>query len=111
MADKPSEPEQPKGPNIIIQPEQMAGVWANFARVGHSQYEFTVDFARLDFSTNPPQGIVVSRVSLSPLFVTQLIDALSDNWQKYARKSLPKEVYRGEGQPPEGERPIDGGES
>jgi Protein of unknown function (DUF3467) len=54
--------------NIILQPEQMAGVWANFAAVSHSEHEFTLDFVRLDFGTG--QGIVVAPVSVSPLFVT-----------------------------------------
>lgn len=35
---------------------------------------------------------VVARVSVSPLFITQLIDALNSNWQEYAEKALPKEV-------------------
>lgn len=81
-------------PQIMIDPDHMAGVWANFARVSHSPYEFTLDFARLDFGTNPPQGIVVARVSLSPLLVTQLIDALSTNWDSYAERSMPPEVQR-----------------
>jgi hypothetical protein len=76
----------------MIDPAQMAGVWANFARVSHSPYEFTLDFVRLDFGTNPPQGIVVARVSLSPLMVTQLIEALSTNWNTYAERSMPPEV-------------------
>lgn len=86
MADEPSGDEF----QIIIEPQQMAGVWANFAQVAHSPYEFTLDFVRLDFKTK--QGIVVARVSVSPLFITQLIDALNNNWQEYAEKALPKEV-------------------
>jgi len=70
----------------------MAGVWANFARVSHSEHEFTLDFIRLDYADSPPSGIVVARVSVSPLFVTQLIDALGQNWTKYAEKALPKEA-------------------
>lgn len=90
-------------PQIMIEPANLAGVWANFARVSHSPYEFTLDFARLDFSTNPPQGIVVARVSLSPLLVTQLIDALSTNWDVYAERSMPPEVQR------RGQKPGEGG--
>ncbi|HSH60754.1 MAG TPA: DUF3467 domain-containing protein [Acidimicrobiales bacterium] len=75
---------------IIMEPAQMAGVWANYARVGHSPYEFTLDFVRLDFSNTPPNGIVVARVSVSPLFISQLIDALNANWQQYAQRALPK---------------------
>jgi hypothetical protein len=87
MADEPSSGDEFQ---IIIEPQQMAGVWANFAKVSHSPYEFTLDFVRLDFATK--QGIVVARVSVSPLFITQLIDALNENWQEYAEKALPKEV-------------------
>jgi hypothetical protein len=94
MTDK-GPPEQPGEPQIIIQPEQMAGVWANFARVGQSPFEFTLDFVRLDFGSNPPNGIVVARVSVSPLFITQLIDALSDQWQQYAARAMPEEVHGG----------------
>ena len=81
-------------PEIIIQPEQMAGTWANFARVSHSPYEFTLDFVRLDFGAEPLRGIVVSRVSVSPLFIDQLIQTLQTNWQTYAAKAMPQEVYR-----------------
>jgi hypothetical protein len=82
---------------IVLQPEDMAGVWANWAQVNHSEHEFTIDFVRLDYSSGAPpkRGIVVARVAVSPLFVTQLIDALSANWQSYAEKAMPKEV-RGE---------------
>ena len=93
MSDQPSDAIQPE---IIIQPDQMAGVWANFAQVSHSPYEFTLDFVRLDFSQIPPRGIVVSRISLSPRFIDELIQALQKNWAMYAQKALPQEVYRGE---------------
>lgn len=90
------EPKEFVSPEIIIQPEQLAGVWANFAQVSHSPYEFTLDFVRLDFSQNPPKGIVVSRVSVAPNFIDQLIQALGENWKVYAQKALPREVYEDE---------------
>ena len=34
----------------------------------------------------------MARVSVSPLMVTQLIEALNDNWQKYAEKAMPREI-------------------
>lgn len=73
-----------------MNPDQMAGVWANFAQVSHSVHEFTIDFVRLESTSN--RGVVVARVSVSPLFITQLISALTDNWQKYADKAMPKEI-------------------
>lgn len=97
-----SEAEQPEQQfNIVIEPNQIAGVWANFAQVSHSMYEFTLDFVRLDFPRQ--QGIVVARVSVSPLFITQLIDTLNENWNKYAAKAMPKEVQ--DGGPEEPDRP------
>jgi hypothetical protein len=99
-----TEGQQPAAePQIMIDPAHMAGVWANFARVSHSPYEFTLDFARLDYGVSPPQGIVVARVSLSPLLVTQLIEALGTNWATYAERSMPPEVQR------HAQKPEDGG--
>jgi hypothetical protein len=100
-----SEPEPAPQSNIGIDPERMAGVYANAARVGHSPFEFTLDFMRLDFSTDPPNGIVVARVSVSPLFVQQLIDALDDNWAKYVDKAMPPEVRRHGGPGDSGDDP------
>lgn len=71
MNESHEEP-QPQ-PEILIDPAQMAGVWANWAQVSHSIHEFTIDFVRLE--STAPRGIVVARVSVSPLFVTQLIEA------------------------------------
>jgi hypothetical protein len=88
---------------VTLENAQKAGVWANFARVSHSPYEFTLDFIRLDFASTPPEGIVVSRVSVSPLFISQLIEALDENWRKFAEKSMPRELTEG------GERDEPGG--
>lgn len=76
--------------DIVILPQEMAGVWANFARVTHSEHEFTIDFVRMEAGEN--RGIVVSRVAVSPLFITQLIEALTVNWGLYAEKAMPQEV-------------------
>ena len=83
--------------NIILEPHHMAGVWANWGRVSQSDHEFTLDFVRLDFTAK--QGIVVARVSVSPLFVTQLIEALQAQWKQYERRALPREVYGDEEEP------------
>ncbi len=88
-------PGPQQSPEVSIRQEDMGGVWANFAAVSHSPYEFTIDFVRLDFGRTPPSGVVVSRVNLSPLFVSQLMDALKQNWDVYADKALPSEVRDG----------------
>jgi hypothetical protein len=93
------EADEPRGIhlNVHLPEDQAGGVWANFARVHHSEHEFTIDFMRLDYSSvtdeGEMRGIVVARVGVSPLFVRQLIGALEDNWSKYAKKAMPREVY------------------
>jgi hypothetical protein len=94
MSEQPPEqpPEELQSLEVSITPEQMAGVYANFARVNHSPHEFTIDFVRIDYATAPEmKGILVARVGLSALFVRQLIDALEENWGSYAQKALPQE--------------------
>jgi hypothetical protein len=95
-------PEEPgeRQINIHTSPEQMAGVYANFANVSHSDYEFTITFARVDHEIEDDEvpGVVVSRVALAPRFMRELIDALEDNYSKWRTregiKSLPE--YPGE---------------
>ena len=55
----------------------MAGHYANFANVCHSDYEFTITFARVDHEIEDAEipGVVVSRINLSPRFMRELIDA------------------------------------
>lgn len=93
MTEPQGLPEE--GAQIVIRQEDLGGVWANFAAVKHSPYEFTIDFARLDFGSEPLNGVVVARVNLSPLFVSQLLDALRENWDSYVAKSMPREVRDG----------------
>jgi uncharacterized protein DUF3467 len=88
-------PAQPQ-PEIIIQPAQLAGVWANWAQVAYGDHEFTMDFVRMD--PQAPRGIVVARVSGSSLFVMQLIDALNAAWQDWAKKAMPPEVHGEDGE-------------
>lgn len=105
MADDSGSSENQPSPQIVIQPEHLGGVWANFAQVTHSEHEFTLDFVRLDYSQGSPprRGIVVARIAFSPLFVLQLIQALQSNWANYAEKAMPKEVRGDREEPSEGE--------
>ena len=82
--------------NIHFSPEIMAGVYANFANVSHSDYEFTITFARVDHEVEEAEvpGVVVSRVNLSARFMKELIEAMSDNYSKWLTregiKNLPE---------------------
>jgi Protein of unknown function (DUF3467) len=71
--------------NIHTDPETMAGHYSNFANVSHSDYEFTITFARVDHEVDEGEvpGVVVSRVNLSPRFMRELIDAMDDNFSKW----------------------------
>lgn len=85
--------QQPDDFDIRILPEMSGGVWANFARVSHSPYEFTLDFVRLDFTTaDPIQGVLVQRVNMSPQFVEQLIKVLEANLSLWASIVVPTEM-------------------
>jgi hypothetical protein len=82
--------------NIHFAPELMAGQYSNFANVSHSDYEFTITFARVDHEVEEEEipGVVVSRINLSPKFMRELIDAMEDNFSKWETregiKNLPE---------------------
>ncbi len=84
MADE-DEPAPERHINIQFDPAQMAGHYANFANVSHSDYEFTVTFARVDHEIEEEEvpGVVVTRVNLSAKFMGELIEALQDNYSKW----------------------------
>jgi hypothetical protein len=79
-----------------MDPEAMAGVYANFANVSFSDYEFTLTFARVDFEHEGEEipGVVVSRVNVSTHFMKQFVDAVNDSWSKWQTregiKNLPE---------------------
>src|SRR4051794_15161136 len=81
----PEEESDERHFNIHTDPETMAGHYANFANVSHSDYEFTITFARVDHEVEEGEvpGVVVSRVNLSPRFMRELIDAMEDNFSKW----------------------------
>jgi hypothetical protein len=89
--------------NIHVSPELMAGVYANFANVSHSDYEFTITFARVDHEVESAEipGIIVSRVSLSPRFMRELMAALDDNYSRWEAREGIKSLPEFEGSPNE----------
>jgi hypothetical protein len=74
--------------NIQMDPETLAGVYANFANVSFSDYEFTITFARIDHEVEDGDvpGVVVSRVNLSSRFMRELMDAMNDSWSKWSTR-------------------------
>ncbi len=92
----PDESGQERRINIHFSPKLMAGRYANFANVSHSEYEFTITFARVDHEVDEEEvpGVVVSRINLSPKFMRELIEAMEDNFAKWQTregiKNLPE---------------------
>ena len=80
--------------NIHLDPEHLAGVYANFANISFSDYEFTLTFARIDHEVETAEvpGVVVARVNMSQQFTKELLDALNDSWSKYSTVKGIKEL-------------------
>jgi hypothetical protein len=74
--------------NLQVDPEQMAGVYANFVNVSFSDYEFTITFARVEHEVEEGDlnGVVVSRVNASPRLVQDLLDAVQDAWSRWSTR-------------------------
>ncbi|HET6643270.1 MAG TPA: DUF3467 domain-containing protein [Solirubrobacterales bacterium] len=88
--------------NIHLDPEDMAGVYANFANISFSDYEFTLTFARIDHEVEEGDipGVVVSRINVSQRFMKELLDAMQDSYSKWSTregiKNLPETPPRSE---------------
>ena len=98
------EDERERHINLHTTPETMAGHYANFANVAHSDYEFSITFARVDHEVEEGEvpGVVVSRINLSPKFMRELIDAMEDNYSKWrTREGIKNLPEFGQGESPE----------
>jgi hypothetical protein len=88
--------------NIHIDPENMAGVYANFANISFSPFEFTLTFARVDHEVEEGDvpGVVVARVNVSHKFMRDLLDAMEDTYSKWTTtegiRNLPEAPPRSE---------------
>ena len=87
--------------NIHLDPEHLAGVYANFANVSFSDYEFTITFARIEHEVEDGDvpGAVVARVNMSSRFMRELMDAMDDTWSKWRSREGIRNLP--EAQPPE----------
>ena len=72
-------------PDVTIDAERFAGVWANAVEVEAWPDEVTMDFIRMDPVES--RGMVVARVTCSPAFLRTLVDRLEAVWQNWARRS------------------------
>ena len=83
--------------NIHARPEMMGGVYANFANVSHSDYEFSITFVRLEHESEDAgevNGVVVAASTCRRKFMKELMDAMTDNYSKWQAaeniKNLPE---------------------
>ena len=78
-----AEQNQPQGQQVQIKitDELLKGVYANMAMVSHSGEEFMFDF--MNVYPNQPQGIVTSRVIVSPAHMKRIVAAMQDNLKRY----------------------------
>jgi hypothetical protein len=74
--------------NLQVDPEQMAGVYANFVNVSFSDYEFTITFARVEHEVEEGDlnGVVVARVNASPRLVEDLLAAVQEAWSRWTTR-------------------------
>jgi hypothetical protein len=88
--------------NIHLDPEHLAGVYANFANVSFSDYEFTITFARIEHEVEEGDvpGAVVARVNMSTRFMRELMTAMEDAYSKWTHRegirNLPETPPRSE---------------
>jgi len=73
---------QPQQIQIKAKDEDLKGSYSNIMQVTHTKEEFILDF----FLTAPPQGILSSRVIMSPGHLKRMIKALVENISKYEEK-------------------------
>jgi hypothetical protein len=98
------EDDQERQLNIHLDPEHLAGVYANFANVSFSDYEFTLTFARIEHEVEEGDvpGAVVARVNMSNRFMRELMDAMDDAWSKWSSREAIRNL------PEHPQRPDDG---
>jgi hypothetical protein len=75
---------------IKVREEDLKGLYSNLMQVSHTKEEFCLDF----FNLFPPQGVLVSRIIVSPSHLKRIIMALEDNLKKYEEKFGKVEVAK-----------------
>lgn len=73
---------QPPQLKIKIRDKDLKGAYSNIMQITHTKEEFLLDF----FSAFPPEGILVSRVIMSPGHLKRMIKALQQNIENYEGK-------------------------
>jgi hypothetical protein len=67
---------------IKVRDEELKGAYSNLMQILHAKEEFVLDF----FLNAPPQGILASRIIVSPGHAKRIAQALNENIKKYEEK-------------------------
>ena len=67
---------------IKAKDDDLKGKYSNLMQIIHTKDEFLLDF----FLVSPPQGILSSRIIMSPGHLKRMIKALQENIEKYEKK-------------------------
>ena len=83
--------------NIDLPEEEAQGVYSNLAVITHSPVEFVVDFAQI--MPGMKQAKVRSRIILAPHHAKRLLQALSENVQRFEQQQGPIQAPKGNQDP------------
>ena len=64
---------------VKVSDEVLKGTYANMVQISHGQEEFILDFMNIF----PPQGIIASRVIVSPGHMKRLVAAMQENIKRF----------------------------
>ena len=67
---------------IKVRDEELKGAYSNLLQILHTKEEFVLDF----FLNAPPQGMLASRVVVSPGHAKRIAQALAENIKRYEEK-------------------------
>jgi hypothetical protein len=62
--------------------QTLKGSYANLAMINHTKEEFAIDFVNV----LPPQGVLLSRIFMSPGHAKRLLAALDQNIKAYEKQ-------------------------
>lgn len=79
--------EQKKNLNIEINDKTAEGIYSNLAIINHSPSEFVVDFVQM--MPGVPKAKVKARIILTPQHAKRLVNALSENVNRYEKQFGP----------------------
>jgi len=67
---------------INAKDDDLKGKYSNLMQIVHTKEEFMLDF----FLVSPPQGVLTSRIIMSPGHIKRMLKALQENIEKYEKK-------------------------